>query len=66
MARGVRPINFIKFAEALLAFSEGQMTIGQAAKHIGISEPTAVKYFNKFLSGEELPDNLFESKKKRK
>lgn len=66
MAKGVRTISLDKFCEALSAFSQGQMTIKQAAKHIGISEPTTIKYFNKFLLGEELPDNLFESKKKKK
>lgn len=64
MAQGVKTIDKDKFFEALWYFCNGQMSLTKAAKHAGISVPTLTKYFNKVLLGEELPDTLFESKKR--
>lgn len=59
MAQGVKTINKRKFFEAFEAFCRGEMTLSKAARHIGISVPTASKYFNMYIKGEQLPDGLF-------
>lgn len=59
MAKGVKTISKKKFFEAFEAFCSGRMTLSKAARHIGISVPTASKYFNMYIKGEPFPDTLF-------
>lgn len=59
MAQGVKTISKKKFFEAFEAFCSGRMTLSAAARHIGISVPTASKYFNMHIKGEPFPDTLF-------
>ena len=59
MAKGVKPINKRKFFEAFEDFCNGRITLSKAARHIGISVPTASKYFNMHIKGEPFPDTLF-------
>lgn len=59
MAKGVKTISKRKFFEAFEAFCSGRMTLSAAARHIGISAPTASKYFNMYIKGEPFPDTLF-------
>lgn len=59
MAQGVKTISKKKFFEAFESFCSGQMTLSAAARHIGISVPTASKYFNMYIKGESFPDTLF-------
>lgn len=59
MAKGVKTISKRKFFEAFEDFCSGRMTLSAAARHIGISAPTASKYFNMHIKGEPFPDTLF-------
>lgn len=59
MAQGVKTISKKKFFEAFESFCSGRMTLSKAARHIGISVPTASKYFNMHIKGEPFPDTLF-------
>nr|DAM12661.1 MAG TPA: HTH-type transcriptional regulator [Caudoviricetes sp.] len=59
MAQGVKTISKKKFFEAFDAFCSGRMTLSVAARHIGISVPTASKYFNMYIKSEPFPDTLF-------
>lgn len=59
MAQGVKTISKKKFFEAFESFCSGRMTLSKAARHIGISVPTASKYFNMHIRGEPFPDTLF-------
>lgn len=59
MAQGVKTISKKKFFEAFEAFCSGRMTLSAAARHIGISVPTASKYFNMYIKSEPFPDTLF-------
>lgn len=59
MAQGVKTISKKKFFEAFESFCSGRMTLSAAARHIGISAPTASKYFNMYIKGEPFPDTLF-------
>ena len=59
MAKGVKTISKRKFFEAFEDFCSGRMTLSAAARHIGISAPTASKYFNMYIKGEPFPDTLF-------
>ncbi len=59
MAQGVKTISKRKFFEAFEAFCSGRMTLSKAARYIGISVPTASKYFNMYIKGEPFPDTLF-------
>lgn len=59
MAKGVKTISKRKFFEAFEYFCSGRMTLSAAARHIGISAPTASKYFNMYIKGEPFPDTLF-------
>lgn len=59
MAKGVKTINKRKFFEAFEDFCSGRITLSKAARHIGISVPTASKYFNMHIKGEPFPDTLF-------
>lgn len=59
MAKGVKTINKRKFFEAFEDFCNGRITLSKAARHIGISVPTASKYFNMYIKGEPFPDTLF-------
>lgn len=59
MAKGVKTISKKKFFEAFDAFCSGRMTLSVAARHIGISVPTASKYFNMYIKSEPFPDTLF-------
>lgn len=59
MAKGVKTISKRKFFEAFEAFCSGRMTLSAAARHIGISVPTASKYFNMYIKSEPFPDTLF-------
>ena len=59
MAKGVKTISKRKFFEAFEDFCSGRMTLSAAARHIGISVPTASKYFNMYIKGEPFPDTLF-------
>ena len=59
MAKGVKTISKKKFFEAFDAFCSGRMTLSVAARHIGISVPTASKYFNMYIKSEPVPDTLF-------
>lgn len=63
MAQGVKTISKKKFFEAFEAFCSGRMTLSAAARHIGISVPTASKYFNMYIKGEPFPDTLFKTDK---
>lgn len=63
MAKGVKTISKKKFFEAFEAFCSGRMTLSAAARHIGISVPTASKYFNMYIKGEPFPDTLFGTEK---
>lgn len=63
MAKGVKTISKRKFFEAFEAFCSGRMTLSAAARHIGISVPTASKYFNMYIKGESFPDTLFGDEK---
>mgnify|MGYP000456125328 CR=1 FL=1 len=56
MAQGV---SKKKFFEAFESFCSGRMTLSKAARYIGISVPTASKYFNMHIKGEPFPDTLF-------
>ena len=58
MAQGVKTISKKKFFEAFESFCSGRMTLSKAARHIGISVPTASKYFNMYIKGEPFPDTL--------
>jgi hypothetical protein len=59
MAQGVKTISKKKFFEAFESFCSGRMTLSKAARYIGISVPTASKYFNMHIKGEPFPDTLF-------
>lgn len=59
MAQGVKTISKRKFFEAFEDFCSGRITLSKAASHIGISVPTASKYFNMHIKGEPFPDTLF-------
>lgn len=59
MAKGVRPIDKEKFYKGLDEVLTGTKSMSKAAKEIGISLPTANKYFNMVVKGEQLPDGLF-------
>nr|DAO46199.1 MAG TPA: HTH-type transcriptional regulator [Bacteriophage sp.] len=59
MAQGVRPIDKEKFYKGLNEVLAGTKSMSKAAKEIGISLPTANKYFNMVVKGEQLPDGLF-------
>lgn len=59
MAKGVKTINKRKFFEAFEDFCSGRITLSKAARYIGISVPTASKYFNMHIKGEPFPDTLF-------
>lgn len=59
MAQGVKTISKKKFFEAFESFCSGRMTLSKAARYIGISVPTASKYFNMYIKGEPFPDTLF-------
>ena len=59
MAKGVKTISKKKFFEAFDAFCSGRMTLSVAARHIGISVPTASKYLNMYIKSEPFPDTLF-------
>lgn len=61
MAKGVKTINKRKFFEAFEDFCNGRITLSKAAMHIGISAPTASKYFNMQIKGEPFPDTLFKT-----
>ena len=63
MAKGVKTISKRKFFEAFEDFCSGRMTLSAAARHIGISAPTASKYFNMYTKGEPFPDTLFGDEK---
>ena len=63
MAQGVKTISKKKFFEAFESFCSGRMTLSKAARHIGISVPTASKYFNMYIKGEPFPDTLFGTEK---
>ena len=63
MAKGVKTISKRKFFEAFEDFCSGRMTLSAAARHIGISAPTASKYFNMYIKGEPFPDTLFGDEK---
>ena len=63
MAKGVKTISKRKFFEAFEDFCSGRMTLSAAARHIGISAPTASKYFNIYIKGEPFPDTLFGDEK---
>ena len=63
MAKGVKTINKRKFLEAFESFCSGRITLSKAARHIGISVPTASKYFNMHIKGEPFPDTLFGTEK---
>lgn len=65
MAQGVKTINKRKFFEAFEAFCSGRMTLSKAARYIGISVPTASKYFNMYIKGEPFPDTLFGDEKRQ-
>lgn len=66
MAQGVKTISKRKFFEAFEAFCSGRMTLSKAARHIGISVPTASKYFNMYIKGEPFPDTLFGDEERQK
>lgn len=59
MAQGARPIDKEKFYKGLDEVLTGTKSMSKAAKEIGISLPTANKYFNMVVKGEQLPDGLF-------
>lgn len=59
MAAGVHPLNKDKFYEAINLYISGQASQVKAAKVVGCSVPTFLKYANKIYGGEELPDNLW-------
>ena len=59
MAQGVKTISKKKFFEAFEDFCNGRITLSKAARYIGISVPTASKYFNMHIKGEPFPDTLF-------
>ena len=63
MAKGVKTISKRKFFEAFEDFCSGRMTLSAAARHIGISAPTASKYFNMYIKGDPFPDTLFGDEK---
>ena len=65
MAQGVKTISKKKFFEAFESFCSGRMTLSKAARHIGISVPTASKYFNMHIKGEPFPDTLFGDEKRQ-
>lgn len=65
MAQGVKTISKRKFFEAFEAFCSGRMTLSKAARYIGISVPTASKYFNMHIKGEPFPDTLFGDEKRQ-
>lgn len=59
MAMGVKPIDRQLFTDGINKFVNGELTIEEAAKYIGRSLPTTIKYFNKVLLNEELPQGFF-------
>jgi transposase len=63
MAQGVKTIDEQKFCEAYMKFLAGEMSIRKAAKYIGISDATVMKYFNIALSGGQFPDTLFKDRR---
>ena len=66
MAQGVHPVDLDKFSEACAKYMNGECSQIKAAKIAGMSTPTFSKYLKTLLLGEKFPDNLFESKKKKK
>jgi hypothetical protein len=63
MAQGVKTIDEQKFCEAYMMFIHGEISIRKAAKYIGISDATVMKYFNMALLGEPFPDTLFKDRR---
>ena len=59
MAKGVKPQNLDKFAEAYAKYINGECGQRKAAEISGMSLPTFVKYASMLCNGEELPDNLW-------
>ena len=65
MARGVKTRDIDKFSEGVAKYLNRECSQVKAAKIAGMSVPTFMKYVNKFLTGEELPDTLFKAKEKQ-
>lgn len=49
-----------KFEYAINAFANGQMNCFQVADYVGCSYMTFKKYANMMLTGEKIPDGIFE------
>lgn len=60
---GVKPLDRKKFEKALHGFLYEGYTLEQAAKCMERSIPTAQKYMNMYLLGEEFPKGLFKDEK---
>lgn len=64
MAQGVKTRDIDKFSEGVAKYLNRECSQVKAAEIAGMSVPTFMKYVNKFLTGEELPDTLFTPKKR--